>query len=152
MTTTPTFADPGQEAERLARGHGLQMSFSKELEAAITTPASSEIPGRPPVWLIWIVDEDSAWTGVPSLHCVATSEDSCRYHVGALLEQRGMEGPHGQPRSERYLADHKTRFHVERVPTDHGFGSVMLRKAQELQLITPPITVGQARRFEFGGE
>lgn len=82
----------------------------KNLEPAITTPHEHEHPEHNrPLWLIWVV-EKSLRTDVPyfpRLDTVCDTEDSCRYHIGAILEIN--------PESKDVF--------VERIPANHRFGS-----------------------------
>ncbi len=135
------------------RGDGVRIKFGPVVEAAITQPGADERPHDQIVWLLWTIDEDAEYSGIPNLHAICTTEYSIRYHVGCLLEQNDSEeGLKGQPRSEQWLYSDRKRFHIERAPCDHAFGSSLLRDAQKWQLVTPPISVGAARKFPFGGE
>ncbi len=142
---------------------GVEMKFSPDIETAITVPGRDERPNDKIVWLIWTITEDAEYSGYPTLHAICSTEYSTRYHIGALMEQNGYQRKYGgkdgegkypdrpQPRSEQWLLDNKLRFHVERAPCDHMFGSSVVKQAQEYQY-TKPIKVGDARKFEFGGD
>jgi hypothetical protein len=130
---------------------GVKMIFSPDIEREITERHSRERPNEKIVWLIWKYDVDGDYTHVPQLHCIATSEYSCRYHLGCLVEQQTNSDVE-KIGSERWLTKDRQRFNVERAPCDHSFGSTMLTKTQHEMIMTKPITVVAARKFEFGGE
>ena len=84
--------------------------FLPDLEAQITTPHQHEGAANRPLWLIWHNRQGGdGW----SLHCIADTEDRCRY----MIECYG--GP-------------TTEIIVERTPANHAFASSveeMLREA-----------------------
>ena len=98
------------------------------LESAITTPHDHEGKGQPPLWLIWILGGDVMF---PVLDSVADSEDSCRFHVGAILYSSPDED-----------------IQVERIPANHRFGSSL----EEWQMKSYHSVRRFRKRHELDGE
>lgn len=129
---------------------GLCLTFGPAVERAITERSRYERETDRIIWIIWVIDEDAEWSGVPQLKAICSTEDSVRYHVAALLQQNdGAESLKHQPRSEEWMLTTRTRFHIERAPCDHFFGSSFLADAQRWQLFTPPISVNGPRKWKY---
>ncbi len=126
------------------------MTFSPAVERAIMEKSRYERADDIIVWILWIIDEDAQYSGVPQIKAICSTEDSIRYHVGALLEQNDARDDfRGRPRSEEWMLNERQRFHIERCPCDHFFGSSFLADAQRWQMMTPPISVGGQRKWTY---
>ena len=100
-----------------AAKYDIRRLVPQSLEDAITTPHGHESADRRPLWLIWVVT--TARTGVPYfpvLDSVCDTEESARYHIGAVIETGGE----------------KSEVYVERIPANHRFGSSL----EDLQMKT----------------
>ncbi len=109
---------------RLRAPEGITMTFDEKLEAQIMTPHSGERVGDPPLWLIWLMDEDEAALGMPNLAGIATSEVNARILTGMAVDRLTRSKEYRWEGGLDYgVFKHVGRIEVERTCGDHYYAS-----------------------------
>src|ERR1700686_920158 len=99
--------------------HDVRRFVKPELRKAIQAPCEGGYSSADDVWIVWRQYVSEGASRLPQIYCICTTEEMTEIHIGMAIE--GVLDLY-----EKKLVV----IHVERVPTNHAFGS-SFNKAME---------------------